>query len=113
MSRLARTLLTCAAFGFAGCATVGLDDIELMDDTAFSEEVSNLEMSYPSLGETPDMPTEIRSGKAWDVSARELQRLGDTMDVPPLAPSLSEPEFDREFEAAQRRTNEYKADDPQ
>ena len=83
-----------------------------MDDSDFSEDVAQLDTSYPKAEDTPEVPTDIRSAADWDGTARDMQQLYDLPDAPEAAPSLSEEEFNAQFEAAKAATHSYRVDDP-
>lgn len=101
-----------AAAILPGCASVKLPELDFMGTSDFNEEISDLEMSFPSPDETPDMPAGVRTAAEWDQSAREMEDLYDDVDIPDLEPALSPEVFDRQFEAAQTEAEAYKDDDP-
>lgn len=101
-----------AAAALPGCASVKLPDLDFMGSSDFNEEISDLEMSFPSPGDTPDMPAGVRTAEEWDESAREMQELYDAVEVPDLEPALSPEVFDRQFKAAKDEAEAYKDDDP-
>lgn len=94
------------------CASVRLPDIDFMGDSDFSEELAELDTSFPGADETPDRPDDVRSDKEWDNAARDMQALFDDVDVPELEPSLSDEAFNQEFETAQQAAKAYQEDDP-
>lgn len=117
MIRVESILLVTAALALTACASVDIPDVKLpkvnfMGESAFSEDVAQLDTSYPSPDETPEVPTDVRSAAEWDATAREMQQLDNLPDAPEAVPSLSEDEFDAQFEAAKAATEAYKVDDP-
>lgn len=105
-------LAVMTAASLQACVSVDLPNVDFMGDTDFSEDIEQLDSSFPSADETPDIPTDVRTAKQWDDSARQMQTLYDEVNVPELEPALSAEEFQRRFEAAQEAANEYKEDDP-
>jgi len=105
-------LTILAATSLSACASVNLPNVDFMGSSDFDEEITALDSSFPSADEAPDIPDDVRTAKAWDESAREMQDLYEQMDVPELEPALSDEEFDRQFEAGQAAAKEYQQDDP-
>lgn len=101
-----------AALSLSACASIDLPDVSFMEDTQFSEAVTEIDPSFPGSDEVPDIPNDVRSAAQWDRSAREMQALANQIDVPELDPALTDAEFNREFDAAQQAANAYKEDDP-
>ena len=117
MIRLHTVLTSIAALSMASCASLDVPDVNLpsvnfMGESAFSEDVAQLDPSYPRPEETPEVPTDVRSAAEWDATAREMQQLDNLPDAPDAAPSLTDEEFNAQFEAAKAATEAYKADDP-
>lgn len=83
-----------------------------MEESDFSEDVAQLDPSYPGPDEIPDTPTDVRSAAEWDETARDMQKLYDLPNAPEAEPGLSEEEFNAQFETAKAATESYKADDP-
>ncbi|MEL6688347.1 MAG: hypothetical protein AAFP97_12105 [Pseudomonadota bacterium] len=110
-------LVSLMSAALAACSTFDVRDINLpevnfMGESDFSEDVAQLDPSYPRPEETPEVPTDVRNAAEWDATARDMQQLYDLPDAPEAAPSLSEEEFNAQFEAARAATKSYKADDP-
>lgn len=112
MTRTQTVFLSLLGFAMASCASVDLPDVDFMGESDFSEDVAQLDTSFPRPEETPAVPTDVRSAADWDETARDMQQLYDLPDAPEAAPSLSEDEFNAQFEAAKAATESYKADDP-
>lgn len=117
MIRVQSILVVTTALALTACASVDVPDVNLpsvnfMGESAFTEDVAQLDPSYPRPEETPEVPTDVRSAAAWDATAREMQQLENLPNAPDPAPSLSDEEFNNQFEAAKAATEAYKADDP-
>ncbi|MEM7730095.1 MAG: hypothetical protein AAF311_12600 [Pseudomonadota bacterium] len=113
MKRLRQAAIMLCSCCASACASVDLPDIDFMGQSDFSDDIAQLDQSYPGADETPDRPVDVRTAAEWDQTARDMQALYDLPEAPNTAPALTPEEFERQFERAREETGQYKQDDPQ
>lgn len=86
--------------------------IDIMKSPEFATDAVNVGTDYPSVGDAPAAPTDIRSDAQWDTDARAMQALRNNSVLTGAQPGLTEAEVRAEFEALQAKAQAYKLDDP-
>lgn len=85
-----------------------------MGDSEFQEEARNIDPTIPSASDVPSIPTDVRSGAAWDSSAQDMLNLKVELDETAPTQEPSNPDnLDSSFQTLKQRAQAYKADDPQ
>ena len=105
-------LLICCAM-LTSCTTVKMPNLNILKSNAFTEDLKNIDTSIPDVDEAPDAPTDVRSTKAWDQSAKEMMAVRDGFVTPTSdgAPATAA-DIDAEFEAKKSKVRAYRLDDP-
>ncbi len=99
-----------AAITLSACQTVSVPKFDFVKTPEFSEDAANIDPSFPSVDDAPEVPTDVRSAREWDKDVRVLQEL--QKNALGVEPSLSETEGDARFEALKAKAQAYKKDDP-
>ena len=99
-----------AAITLSACQTVSVPKFDFVKTPEFSEDAANIDPSFPSVDDAPEVPTDVRSAREWDKDVRVLQEL--QKNAVGVEPSLSETEGDARFEALKAKAQAYKKDDP-
>ena len=99
-----------AAITLSACQTVSVPKFDFVKTPEFSEDAANIDPSFPSVDDAPEVPTDVRSAQEWDKDVRVLQEL--QKNALGVEPSLSETEGDARFEALKAKAQAYKKDDP-
>ena len=99
-----------AAITLSACQTVSVPKFDFVKTPEFSEDAANIDPSFPSVDDAPEVPTDVRSAREWDKDVRVLQEL--QKNALGVEPSLSETEEDARFEALKAKAQAYKKDDP-
>lgn len=112
---LMRVLLTIApaVVLMSGCQTVKLPNIDLVKLPEFKEDIEN-PSDYPNVADAPEIPTDVRSDKAWDKAARDIMAKRESFTKPQTENSeKSDAEILSDIERLKADARAYKADDPQ
>jgi len=97
-----------------GCSTITIPSIEFMGDSEFQEEARNIDPTIPSASDVPSIPTDVRSGDAWDSSAQDMLNLKVELDATAPTQEPTNPDnLESSFQTLKQRAQAYKADDPQ
>jgi len=116
-SKLATLSLILAAASISACSTVQMPNLDILKTLGFDNEDDAEELGeFPSIADTPSVPTDVRSAAIWDAEAKKLIQERDAFNAAKSgidAPAKSEAELEREAAALRARVQAYKLDDPQ
>lgn len=108
-----RTAVIAAAFALSACSTVKMPNVDFLKLPEFKEAAAKLSKGFPSVGNAPSRPNDIRSASDWDRAARAIMAERDAMDVPEDGmPAMSDAQVEQDVEALKAQVRRYKLDDP-
>ena len=87
--------------------------IDIMKSPQFENDSKNIGNTYPKVGAAPQAPADIRSDRAWDKDAEQLQALAAaSSDIPPVEEVLTPAQIDARYRDLAAKAQAYKLDDP-
>ena len=112
--RLRLLILTGASMSLlGGCASIKIPDFDFINLPDFKDDAENVG-EYLAVADAPGAPTDIRSGAAWDRSAKELIAKRDGFAVPVSGePPMTDAQIFAEMKRLAAKVSAYKLDDPQ
>jgi len=113
-SKLTTFSLILAAASLSACSTVKMPNLDILKSLGFEEDAEDLG-EYPSIADTPNTPTDVRSAELWDTEAKKLIKERDAFKTAKSTineSAKSDAELVRDAASLRAKVHAYKADDP-